>query len=106
MKSMKELLGARIKELRKARGFSQEQLAELVGVEPKHISRIEVGGSYPSLNRVELIAVALGSQIKDLFDFMHLETADMRIVDIEAVVKSLKEDQQRLVYKIVCAFKE
>lgn len=106
MKSTKKLLGCRIKELRKSRGFSQEQLAEMVGVEPKQISRIEVGSSYPSLNRVERIAAALGSPIRDLFDFMHLETPDTRLVNMEDIVKNLKEEHQRLVYKIICAFRE
>lgn len=39
----KKLLGARIKELRTGRGLSQEELAEMVGVDPKHLSRIETG---------------------------------------------------------------
>ncbi|MEI8356296.1 MAG: helix-turn-helix transcriptional regulator [Deltaproteobacteria bacterium] len=41
MKNTKELLGARIKEIRKARGLTQEQLAEMVDIEQKHVSRIE-----------------------------------------------------------------
>ena len=45
MKDSKVLLGGRIKELRKIRGFSQEQLSEMVGVDSKHLSRIEVGRS-------------------------------------------------------------
>lgn len=106
MKSTKELLGARIKELRKSCGFSQERLAELVGVEPKHISRIEVGGSYPSLNRVELIAKALGRPMKDLFDFIHLESPDIRAANMENMIKEMKEEHQRLIYRIVGAFRE
>ncbi|QEM69982.1 helix-turn-helix transcriptional regulator [Geobacter sp. FeAm09] len=106
MKSTKELLGARIKELRKSCGFSQEHLAEIVGVEPKHISRIEVGSSYPSLNRVELIAKALGRPIKDLFDFIHLESPDIRVENMENMMKGMKEEHQRLVYRIVSVFRE
>ena len=41
MKTTKELLGERIRELRKARGLTQEQLAELVEIEQKHVSRLE-----------------------------------------------------------------
>jgi transcriptional regulator with XRE-family HTH domain len=106
MKSTKELLGARIKELRKSCGFSQEHLAEMVGVEPKHISRIEVGSSYPSLNRVELIAEALGRPIRDLFDFMHLENPDIRATNVGNMMKGMKEEHQRLIYRIVGVFRE
>ena len=59
MKTTKELLVARVKELRKARGLSQEQLAEMIEIEPKHVSRIEVVKSYPTLDRLERIAKAL-----------------------------------------------
>ena len=50
MTTVKKLLGMRIKELRKVRGLSQEELAEMIGIDPKHLCRIEVGNSYPSLD--------------------------------------------------------
>ena len=36
MKTTKQLLGQRIKELRKLRGLSQDELSEKVGIDPKH----------------------------------------------------------------------
>jgi transcriptional regulator with XRE-family HTH domain len=69
MRTTKQQLGRKIKEARKARGLSQEQLAEKIDIESKHVSRIEVGASYPSLDRLEKIALALNVSIKDLFDF-------------------------------------
>jgi len=68
----KDLLGARIREIRKLRQLSQEKMAEKVGVEPKQISRIEGGKSYPSMDTLESIAVALNVEMKDLLDFHHL----------------------------------
>lgn len=104
MKTTKELLGARIRELRKARNLSQEQLAELIDVEPRHVSRLEVGSSYPRIDRLEKIAEALDVPLKDFFDFMHLESANTRAVNIEVLVKGMNEDYQRIIYKIVRAF--
>ena len=72
MQTAKELLGMRIREVRKVRQLSQERLAEKVGVEPKQISRIEGGKSAPSLETLEAIAKHLLVEIKDLFDFQHL----------------------------------
>lgn len=72
MQTSKELLGARIREVRKLRHLSQERLAEKVGVEPKQISRIEGGKSAPSLDTLEAIAKHLQVEMKDLFDFQHL----------------------------------
>lgn len=106
MKTTKELLGARVKELRKSRGLSQEQLAEMIGIEPKHVSRIEVGKSYPTLDRLERIAKALDVPMKTFFDFMHLEDDPERIRDIDEMVKGLDEGYKKIVYKIVKAFKD
>lgn len=104
MKTTKELLGARIRELRKLRNLSQEQLAELIGVEPRHVSRLEVGSSYPRIDRLEMIATALDVPLKDFFDFMHLESPDTRAKNIEEMVKGMQEDYQQIIYKIVQAF--
>lgn len=72
MQTAKQLLGMRVREVRKLRGLSQEKLAEKVGVDPKQISRIEGGKSAPSLDTLEAIAKHLQVEMKDLFDFQHL----------------------------------
>ncbi len=47
--------GKRLKQIRKAKGLTQEKLAELAGVHEKHISKLELGTynpSYATLNKV------------------------------------------------------
>jgi transcriptional regulator with XRE-family HTH domain len=56
MEITKKTIGARIRKLRKAKGLSQEQLSEKVGIKSKHLSRLEVGNNYPSLKSLESIA--------------------------------------------------
>lgn len=80
MQTAKELLGMRVREVRKLRGLSQERLAEGVGVDPKQISRIEGGKSAPSFETLESIAVHLQVEMKDLLDFQHL-VANERMED-------------------------
>jgi len=63
------LLGARIKELRKIKGLTQDKLSQIIDIEQKHLSRIEVGKNYPSIGTLEKIALALNLEIKDFFDF-------------------------------------
>ncbi|MFH1015013.1 MAG: helix-turn-helix transcriptional regulator, partial [Nitrospirota bacterium] len=99
----KELLGARIKELRKAKGLSQEELSEKVGIDSKHLSRIEVGKSYPSLDTLERIANALNVEIKDLFEFMHLSRKRDLTDNISKLLKEADEDKLRLSLKIIRA---
>jgi len=73
MQTVKELLGMRIREVRKIRQLSQEKLAAMVGVEPKQISRIEGGKSAPTLDTLDAIARELQVEMKDLLDFQHLK---------------------------------
>lgn len=106
MKTTKELLGARIKELRKARGLSQEELAEKIGVEPSHMSRLEIGKSYPSIDRLEKIAITLNVPLKDFFEFMHLEDAGDRMESIDNLAKGLSDEQQKFVFRMLKVLRE
>ena len=69
MPTTKELLAKRLKQLRKSRGLTQEKLAELIGRDTKHISKLEIAGSYPSIETLERIANALDVELKDIFNF-------------------------------------
>lgn len=64
---MIQLIGDKIRALRKRRGLSQEQLGELVGFSQSKISKIE-NGDWDSLSDLRLIAKALGVKLKELID--------------------------------------
>lgn len=104
MKTTKELLGARIKEVRKSRKISQEQLSEKVDVDPRYISRIEVGRSYPSLETLENIARALEVEVKELFDFSHQEARPDSIEQINTFLKEMTDDDLKKICRIVRVF--
>lgn len=104
MKSTKMLLGARIKELRKRAEMSQEQLAEKIDVDPKHLSRIEVGRGYPSLDALENIASVLNVELKELFEFQHLDSADSVSNAIDSLLESTNDNEKRVLLKLLRAF--
>ena len=60
-----QLIGDRIRALRRQRGWSQEQLGELVHFSQSKISKIE-RGDWDSLSDLKLLAAALGVNIEDL----------------------------------------
>lgn len=101
MKNTKQLLGSRIKELRRNKGLSQDQLSEEIGIDPKHLSRIELGKSFPYMETLEAIAKSLQVELKDLFDFTHLEFPAIDKKQIEELLDGLNQDKLRLVYKVV-----
>ena len=51
---------ARMAELRKEKGFTQQQLAERVGVHVQQLKRYEGGVSQPTLDVIRNMAMALG----------------------------------------------
>ena len=61
------MIGALIRELRRKRSWSQEQLGSLVGFSQSKISKIE-HGDWDSLSDLRLIAKALGVKLKELID--------------------------------------
>ncbi len=75
--------GKRLKELRKKAGLSQQQLAELVGMESlNNISKLETGEQLPKKENLEKLCVALNVEAKDLFDFGHIKTKEELLSDI------------------------
>jgi transcriptional regulator with XRE-family HTH domain len=65
--AMLRALGKRVRDLRHARGYSQERLAELADIHENHIRRIEAGTANPSYLVVGRIARALGVNPSTLF---------------------------------------
>ena len=67
MNDIKYYLGQRIKELRKIKGLSQQELAEIANIDQRSLSHIECGDTFPSKSLFEL-AEALDVDLKDLFE--------------------------------------
>ena len=59
-------LGEKIKELRTARGMTQEQLADAVYVTRAAVSKWETGKGYPAIDSLKLIAELFGVSIDEL----------------------------------------
>lgn len=58
----------RIRELRKARGLTQADLAEVQGVSRNTINSIEVGRYVPSLPLALKLARFFGKSVEEVFD--------------------------------------
>jgi putative molybdopterin biosynthesis protein len=59
--------GAKLRMLRQARGYSQQQLAGMAGVSRQAVSAVEAGHSDPSLRVALALASALGVTVEELF---------------------------------------
>ena len=63
------ILKNRIKEARQKKGFSQEELANLVGVSRNTISSIETGQFSPTAKLALVLCYALDKKFEELFYF-------------------------------------
>jgi len=69
MSDLERRFGKRLKELRLARGLSQEELAFKIGVHRTYLGGIERGERNPSLKNLASIAEGLGVSLSELFSF-------------------------------------
>ena len=72
----KKLLGKRFREIRKKLGYTQEKFAEIAGIEPQSISKIESGKNYPLLANLEKIVNNLNIELSDFFIYSHQNNDD------------------------------
>lgn len=63
---VRELLGKKIKELRAAKGITQEELAERCGMFRTYLSRIESGLGNPTLTALHVLAAGLEVSVIEL----------------------------------------
>lgn len=63
------ILKNRLKEVRKEKNISQQELAEMVGVSRNTISSLETGQYEPTAKLAYVLCIALDMKFEDLFYF-------------------------------------
>ena len=58
--------GACVRDLRRDGGYTQEVFADRCGFFRTYLSRVETGRANPTLNAIEVMAVALGLSVSEL----------------------------------------
>jgi transcriptional regulator with XRE-family HTH domain len=66
-RALQRALGERVRSLRTARGWTQEDLVETSGLDRSFIAQIEGGHRNPSLRTIAKLAKGLQVEIADLF---------------------------------------
>lgn len=90
MDSVMAVFGRRLRALRKAKGLTQEQLGRAVGVDYKHLGRLERGEFGASFDTIQKLAEALGCDYYELFLPNRLVT-DQLEGTLMAAVKEVEE---------------
>lgn len=66
---VKILVGQRVKELRNKLGISQEELADIAGLDRTYITSVECGKRNISIMNIEKLSIALKVSLKEFFSF-------------------------------------
>ncbi len=99
----KKLLGKRIKEIRKFKGLTQEQLSEMIDIETSSLSGIESGRFYPSLHVLEKIASVFDVELIEFFKFSSVNFPENLDEEIINIIEKLDKNNKRLIYKLLMA---
>lgn len=103
MMKEKALIGKRIQELRKSKGFSQERIAEIADISPTYLSRIECGKENPTLDLFIKLSRALDVEMWEMFDFGHVVSHKELKETLQDFSKSADESTLRLASKLIRA---
>lgn len=98
-----KLIGKRIREIRKQKGMTQEQLGESANVGAKYISQVEREGANLTLAVAESIASGLEVDLKDLFDFDHNASDKQLKTELKALIDKTEGDELRTLYRMTRA---
>lgn len=99
-------VGQRIQQARRNSGLTQEQLAEIVGLSPTHVSVIERGAKPTKVTNLVAIANALGVSADELLVDVLDNTAKAESNMIYDEIANLSPKQQSLVMKLLRAIVE
>jgi transcriptional regulator with XRE-family HTH domain len=62
-------LAKHIQKIRKEQGYTQEKLADKLGISLTHYGYLEIGYKIPNMHMLQKIADALGVKVKDLIPY-------------------------------------
>jgi len=104
--NIEKQIGAHLAKIRKERGLTQSELAELIDVTIETISRLERGVFIPSLKTLENISNVLNIPLKDIFDFEYPQKPRVSAIEKEsskllAYLKTRRVGDIKMCYRIL-----
>jgi transcriptional regulator with XRE-family HTH domain len=94
--TIKKQLGKKIQNIRKAKGLSQEKLAELIGISNNSLSSIETGKSFMSFPNLERLIDVLNIKPYELFMFNNENPQKIILEDLAKKLDKLKNSEDKL----------
>lgn len=94
-----KMIGQRIKEGRKEKGFTQETFSEMIDISTEHLSRIENGAYRPSLSLIEKICTVLELTEEELM--FGTKSEALNAARIASKIACLSAEKQQAIENII-----
>lgn len=85
-------IGAKLAELRRKKGFTQEQLADRLGVSAPAVSKWETDSSYPDITLLCPLARALGVNVDTLLQFEEQLSPQEAVERVNAAMETARQE--------------
>ena len=99
----KQMIGARVKEIRNKKGLTQEQLSERMEINPKYLSSIERGNENPTLNTLIKLSESLEVDLGEIFSLIQIEDPGERKSMITSLLDEADNEQLKQAFKVLSA---
>ena len=94
--SIKNLLGKKVKRLRKFRGYTQEKFADLIDISPRNLNRIESGENFVTSETLDKILTNLNVTADVLFSYEYLKDEQEIVSEINHFIEKIKHKPKEL----------
>lgn len=93
---IKKELGKRIKQMRVAKGFTQDKLSEMADISQKALSSIEIGENFVTADTLDKLIIALETTAEELFATNKMKDSKELLKKINQNLALISDDSSKL----------
>ena len=97
----KKKFAIRLKEIRKSKGLTQEQVCDLTGIEGSNYSKMETGKIAPSMSSILKLINCAGFIPNEMFEYTHLDSEQNIDKKVFEMYQNYSIDKKKLLFKIM-----
>ncbi len=99
-----KLIGERIKQRRKKRGYTQDIMADFLGYSSGYVSQIECGTTHVNLDTLARICNYLECDISEIIGASNNANMGYMIGDLNSLYEKLNKSERQILYRLLLAY--